>query len=422
MRLILRSIQVLHIHTSQKITFLNTFTVLHDLYIMASACMNNIALSPEKFLDRPANFSSFGWFSPRMSFGLDEEASRSSFVKPASTEIIESDHEVSDKEFEFPLEDSVKMLPADELFSDGKLMPLQLSAFQPAESSSEIRLLDTTKAHQSCEVVELDPYLFSPRAPSCATRWKELLGLKRLYQNNVKQDNQNTTSSGVITNKSLKHFLHRISKSAPMDSSLSFPLLRDRDKVITISSRLSHRDEAITVSSRLSLSSFSSGHDHNNVPRRSLNLEKPTSLNKNSAKNPRIRLVKHRESSISKSPMRRQVDNTTARLERGVSLDSPRMNSSGKIVFQSLERSSSSPSSFNGGPRYKHHGVERSYSANVRVTPVLNVPVYSKSGSVFGIPLFSAPPHKRDGNASCGNSSRNHNHQQSSSKNKTDQS
>lgn len=388
---------------------------------MASACLKNIALSPEKFLDRPASFSSLGWFSPHMSFGRDEEASRSSSVKPAPTEIIESDH---DKEFEFPLEDPVKMLPADELFSDGKLMPLQLSAFQPAESSSEIRLLDSTKAHQSCEVVELDPYLFSPRAPSCATRWKELLGLKRMYQNNAKQDNQNTTSSGVVTNKSLKHLLHRISKSAPTDSSLSFPLLRDRNEVITISSRLSHRDETITVSSRLSLSSLSSGHDRDNVPRPSLNLEKHTSLNKNSARNPRIRLVKHREgsTSITKSPMRRQVDNTTARLERGVSLDSPRMNSSGKIVFESLERSSSSPSSFNGGPRYKHHGVERSYSANVRVTPVLNVPVCSKSGSVFGISLFSAPPHKRDGNASCGNSSRNHNHQQSSSKNKTDQS
>jgi hypothetical protein len=79
------------------------------------------------------------------------------------------------------------------------------------------------------------------------------------------------------------------------------------------------------------------------------------------------------------------------------------MNSSGKIVFQSLERSSSSPSSFNGGPRYKQRGMERSYSANVRVTPVLNVPVCSlrgssKSGSVFGFgQLFSSSPQKRDG-------------------------
>ncbi|KAK1397818.1 S-adenosyl-L-methionine-dependent methyltransferases superfamily protein [Heracleum sosnowskyi] len=368
---------------------------------MASACIKNIALSPEKFLDRPANFSSFGWFSPGMSFGRDEEASRSSSVKQTPTEVIESDHEVSDKEFEFRLEDPGNMLPADELFSDGKLMPLQLSAFQPAESSSEKRLLDISKVHQSCEVVELDPYLFSPRAPSCATRWKELLGLKRMYQNNAKQDNQNTTSSAIITNKSLKHLLQRSSKLAPIDLSLRFPLLRDRD------------NETITISSRSSLSSLSSGHDHTSLPRPSLDLEKHTSLNKNSARNPRIRFVKHSEGKISKSPMQRQVDNNTgATLERGVSLDSPRINSSGKIVFQSLERSSSSPSSFNGGPRYKHRGVERSYSANVRVTPVLNVPVCSKSGNVFGIPIFSAPPHKRDSGANCGNSSRSHNQQQ----------
>ncbi|ONK65731.1 uncharacterized protein A4U43_C06F350 [Asparagus officinalis] len=68
------------------------------------------------------------------------------------------------------------------------------------------------------------------------------------------------------------------------------------------------------------------------------------------------------------------------------------MNSSGKVVFYSgsLERSTSSPSSFNGGPRVRARGMERSFSANVvRVSPVLNVPVCrirgsTKSGSVFG--------------------------------------
>lgn len=97
---------------------------------------------------------------------------------------------------------------------------------------------------------------------------------------------------------------------------------------------------------------------------------------------------------------------------RGVSVDSPRLNSSGKIVFTSLERSSSSPGSFNGGPRFKHRGMERSYSANVRVTPVLNVPVCSlrggsKSGSVFGFgQLFSSPQKKETGNGN----NKNHQH------------
>lgn len=107
---------------------------------------------------------------------------------------------------------------------------------------------------------------------------------------------------------------------------------------------------------------------------------------------------------------------------RGVSVDSPRMNSSGKIVFQSLERSSSSPSSFNGGPRFKHRGMERSYSANVRVTPVLNVPVcslrgpYSSKSFGFG-QLFSSPQKRETGSNSRGHS---YYHNSSNSKNRTD--
>lgn len=99
-------------------------------------------------------------------------------------------------------------------------------------------------------------------------------------------------------------------------------------------------------------------------------------------------------------------------------MDSPRMNPSGRVVFQGLERSSSSPSSFNGGPRYNNssnsngngskHGrggiMERSYSGNVhvRITPVLNVPVVcslrrsSNKSGVFGFgQLFSSSSHSQ---------------------------
>lgn len=121
---------------------------------------------------------------------------------------------------------------------------------------------------------------------------------------------------------------------------------------------------------------------------------------------------------VGRSPMRRTAGESSGVTSRGVSVDSPRMNSSGKVVFQSLERSSSSPSSFNGGPRFKLRGMERSYSANVRVTPVLNVPVCSlrgssKSVSVFGFgQLFSSSPQKRDGVSKGG--------QQSNSRNRSD--
>jgi len=88
------------------------------------------------------------------------------------------------------------------------------------------------------------------------------------------------------------------------------------------------------------------------------------------------------------------------------------MNSWGKIVFYSgsLERSSSSPSSFNGGPRVRARGMERSFSANVvRVSPVLNVPVCSlrgstKSGSVFGF-FSSSQKKEKDKEGSAAKSS-----------------
>ncbi|XAR56875.1 hypothetical protein NMG60_11037504 [Bertholletia excelsa] len=393
---------------------------------MASACVNNIGMSPENFLDCPASFTSYGWLSPRISFSrevTDGESLKVAGTKPsASAEKQEAGSEPSDPEvygkdavdFEFRLEDPVNMLPADELFSDGKLVPLHLSMIRPAGTStvsSEIRSPDTPKARRIEEVSGTDPYLFSPKAPRCSSRWKELLGLKKLYlSNNAKQDNHKASSAPLNNSnnsKSLKHFLHRSSKSSSsaLDSSLSLPLLKDSDS------------ESVSISSRLSLSSSSSGHEHDDLPRLSLDSEKPNlsqnpigltkSTNPNSNP-PRVRLVKRRAGSsenptgvrVGRSPMRRAPDSTTATV-RGVSVDSPRMNSSGKIVFQGLERSSSSPSSFNGGPRFKHRGMERSYSANVRITPVLNVPVCSLRGSskssVFGFQLFSSPQKRTAG-------------------------
>jgi hypothetical protein len=60
------------------------------------------------------------------------------------------------------------------------------------------------------------------------------------------------------------------------------------------------------------------------------------------------------------------------------------MNASGKIVFQGLERSSSSPAgSVHSSMRSRSRVMDRSYSAGVRATPVvLNVPVCSRP--VFG--------------------------------------
>lgn len=396
---------------------------------MASACVNNIGLSPENF---PATYPSYGWLSPRISFSRefpDEESkatgAKHSTLAEKSADLLDvSDPGALGKEvgdFEFRLEDPVNMLPADELFADGKLMPLHVSVIRPAVistgSSPGIRSPETAKSRRRTEVSSTDPYLFSPRAPRCSSRWKEILGLKKLYQNSPKQDSPKTTSHSNSTNsKSLKHFLHRSSKSSSSssDASLSLPLLKDSDC------------ESVSISSRLSLSSSSSGHEHDDLPRLSLDSEKPNpiSINKNPNHNPpRLRMVKPKSVSVASSDNnpRPLIDHPTARVgrspmrrppaescpSRGVSVDSPRMNSSGKIVFQSLERSSSSPSSFNGGPRFKHRGMERSYSANVRVTPVLNVPVCSLRGSsksgVFGFGQLFSSPQKRDSGNGGGN-------------------
>ncbi|KAL4271704.1 hypothetical protein GQ457_13G005390 [Hibiscus cannabinus] len=404
---------------------------------MASACVNNIGVSPESF--------QFGWLSPRISLSREDESSSSSKKSPVDTDTTEIE-DVTAGEFEFRLEDPVAMLPADELFSDGKLMPLHFSTVKQQQQQQEedqlqhrhrhppLNAIRSRETSNSCrgiemEVSESDHYLFSPKAPRCSSRWRELLGLKKCStntNNNQQQQQQISSKSDSPSSKisllsknnpkSLKHFLHRSSKStSSLDSSLSLPLLKSSDS------------ESVSISSsRLSLSSSSSsGHEHDDLPRLSLDSDKPIpnpfAPSRTLTLNPtpsRMRMVKPRPGSTSdgniqtvascartgRSPIRREP--TTS---RGVSVDSPRLNSSGKIVFQSLERSSSSPSSFNGGPRFKQRGMERSYSANVRITPVLNVPVCSlmgssKSGSVFGFgQLFSSSPQKNPPGNNKGN-------------------
>ncbi|KAK4253473.1 hypothetical protein QN277_010141 [Acacia crassicarpa] len=378
---------------------------------MASACVNNIAMPPDNFLDSPPNPSSFPWLSP-----------------PKSQPPHFPDPRPSPADFEFSLQDPVAMLPADQLFSNGKLLPFHLTSRIPPSYASKSPSPDTASApHPSSSPSP------SPKAPRCSSRWKDLLGLKRLCHTSTsaaKSDAHKTTSSSIV-NKSLKHFLPRTSKSSSSssDASLSLPLLKESDS------------ESVSISSRHSLSSSSSGHDYEDLPRLSLDSDRlnpnPISLHRNpNSTRPRMRMMKPRPGSFDgnnqrsmtdypsgsragRSPVRRAPEESDGVGSRGLSVDSPRMNSSGKIVFQSLERSSSSPSTFNGGPKYKQRGMERSYSANVRVTPVLNVPVCSlmgssKSGSVFGFGQLFSSPQKKEGSSMRGHQ------QQSQGRNRCD--
>ncbi|KAK7257073.1 hypothetical protein RIF29_30778 [Crotalaria pallida] len=376
---------------------------------MASACVTNtIPLSPS---------SSFHWLSPKHS--LSSENTPLSQTTPSPPDL-----HPQDQDFEFCLEHPATMLPADELFSDGKLLPLHLhlSSLKPFPPSSSTGTPGAPPPTSPTKPVE--PFLFSPKAPRCSSRWRELLGLKKKQQQlsqNTNSDHHKTTSSSSSSSstKSIKQFLNNRASKTTSSSSENAPLLKDSDS------------ESVSISSsRLSLSSSSSsGHDHEDLPRLSLDSDKPApnpnpnpiqiSLHRNPNAHPRMRFVKNRTDKANAhnpSPTNRVIRNPTRMPESGgvvvESRDSPRMNSSGKIVFQSLERSSSSPSSFNGGPRFKHRGMERSYSANVRVTPVLNVPVCSlmgssKSGSVFGLgPFFStSSPQKKEAASGSGSGS-----------------
>ncbi|KAG2304525.1 hypothetical protein Bca4012_063574 [Brassica carinata] len=315
---------------------------------MASACVKNAGVSP-------AGYSLYGQTC------LRREENRRSSSQEDQEQSSENQDPVVD--FEFCPEDPVTMLSADELFSDGKLVPLKFSGPPEMMRRPQTSTVKKTTAAHSAEVrrrLEMEiSELFSPKAPRCTTRWRELLGLKKAHE------------SAKKTTSPFKQFLHRGSKpsaaSSPADAT---PLLLKESDI---------------ASSRLSLSSSSSsssGHEIDDLPRLSLDLDKPTP-NPFAPPPSRIRSAK---------PMRPSVDGGVLTL----TADSPRLNASGKLVFHGLERSSSSPGSFTGGPRLKqHHGMPRSYSANLRITPVLNVPVSSlKSGLFFGHMFSSSPGNK----------------------------
>ncbi|MCL7044490.1 hypothetical protein MKW94_003697 [Papaver nudicaule] len=465
----------------------------------SAACVNNVGMLPEGFLDctsyNPSS-SPYGWFSPRISFSRDfveEESKKASssssspskqqkkmvnltvdeegedleevvLVGSLKNELIQkvgSSKDFGFGDFEFRLEeDPVKMLAADELFSDGKLVPRQLNTMRnpviaaDSSTSEEEEIItnsvpETAKAFRRMEITDAELYLFSPKAPRCSSRWKELLGLKRSNLNNnqnPKTHDQNqkisgsSSSSSSLRSGALKHFLNRNnpkSLSQSLDSSLNLPLLRDSDS----SEILNNLPTSLSSSSSSSASSsqdehprFSLDSDPKHMSQISLNRNPPHRVRLSSSKSrpptgsssaSTSETIQQQHTSVrARSSMHRvsSSDQSSNQSIIGLTIDSPRMNSSGKIVFQSLERSSSSPSTFNGGPRVKHRGVERSYSANVRVTPVLNVPVCSlrgssKSGgggggSVFG---FLSTPQKNNGSTSTRNHLHHHTHRNRSS-------
>lgn len=368
---------------------------------MASAVASNLPVATPAAVPVP-----YGRLSPRVSFSRDAPTD---LVDPVAMAVATPEPAISKDfiDFEFSLGSSATMLPADELFADGKLLPLRKAATLPdpeaaapppaqPEEAMPATSTEPIKPLRAAAADGTDPYAFSPKAPSCSSRWRELLGLRRASAAQSPSTKASASASPAAaktpasaaraTNsaaaRSLKLLLQRNAgraSGAAASDHASAPLLRDS----------SDSEGSLSLaSSRFSLSSSSSssGHDHDDVPRLSLDSAADPHP-------PRIRLVRsshsnshHRHPTSSstragRSPARRRPSPPPP--PRCLSVDSPRMNSSGKIVFQGLERSSSSPCSFHAASKSRSRTVDRSYSSGVRVAPVvLNVPVCS--GPVFG--------------------------------------
>lgn len=315
--------------------------------------------------------------SPRISFSND-------FGSVAvSVEGNRGIHGGGDEDFEFCMalpEDphsGSTMMSADELFHQGKLLPFQFP--KPTIPDSNPAVSDSITVNS--DAVAEDP---SPKtAKFSSSRWKELLGLKK----------PQTPTPAPKPSKNPKSLKSLLSAGIEPSTSPSQPLLPPRDS------------DADCSSARFSVQSLDPDLDE--LPRYSVDsINEDTILRKPLRVNMKPSVAQQMNNKDSKV----RIDRSRARNTSPKRFsESPRRNASGKIVFKGLERSCSSPSSFNMRKKDAHYsrkGFERSYSANVRVTPVLNVPVCIRSGKgskggMFGLShLFSSNKTNRNPNPS----------------------
>ncbi|CAD6266969.1 unnamed protein product [Miscanthus lutarioriparius] len=344
------------------------------------------------------------WLGPRVSFSLDdagggggrEAAAAGGKAGPSACTGAGAD-------FEFLLGGcaaACSMLPADELFSGGKLVPLRIQA--PAdetgapvvevgvEVTAQSTLLLLPKQEQLPPAPTPAQQPESPRAVGEAAvkggaqaepkiparRWRDLLRLR-------KQQAAASSGPAAAEPRPLRRLLRRGPKPEP---SLSLPLLREPGPEESETTKPADKSAPAPAPGQALAPPPSSSSQHQSLLP------------------PKIRLTPSQQQQASVS-----MSSTTSQSPppppppppSAVAADSPRLNAAGKVVFNGLGRSSSNPSSLAGGRRHRNAGpgsggMERSYSAHVRVAPVLNVPVCSlrgsrKSVSVFGIDRLFSP-------------------------------
>ncbi|GJM90288.1 hypothetical protein PR202_ga06554 [Eleusine coracana subsp. coracana] len=274
---------------------------------MASAVASSIPAAG------PAGAMPFRWLgAPRLSFGARDAAIVEVDQEPPSKSAEPAAISKEFIDFEFSLGGSATMLPADELFADGKLLPLRP---QPAAATTtappELVRRDTSlvempptpervKAlHPAAAEAALNPYVFSPKAPTCSSRWRELLRLRKVQTPPPPTPHKPSPSPAAATPsrastssaaRSLKLLLQRNTGRASTSSDLSAaPLLRDSSDSETSLS---------LASSRFSLSSSSSSSAHSldsvdPTPRHSLDSVDPPRAPASASSAPHTRTKLH---------------------------------------------------------------------------------------------------------------------------------
>uniref|UniRef100_A0A0E0KVA9 Uncharacterized protein n=1 Tax=Oryza punctata TaxID=4537 RepID=A0A0E0KVA9_ORYPU len=260
-----------------------------------------------------------------------------------------------DDEFEFSVPAAAAVLSAaDELFSGGRLVPMLPPPRPPSPPCSP----------PPCLEVPSEPA--SPRAPRCSGhRWRDLLTLvskkpsageaKDRVGGNLKRQETHaqpllsrasSSSSSTSSCDSGRNARRRPpqpsrsplrTRSAPVASLLHLMSKKPAAGAPAVDAPLKRRDHQPFLT-RVSSSSSASSSDSGRNSRAPWHPPGP------------------------------------ARPRPAVAAESPRVSASGRVVFRGLERCSSSPATAGIGPRRpRPRGMERSFSANVRVDPVINV-------------------------------------------------
>lgn len=274
-------------------------------------------------------------------------------------------------EFEFRVPAAAAALSAaDELFCGGKLVPL-LPPPPPQPLSPPC-------SPPPCLEVEPASEPASPRAPRCAgRRWRDLLLLVTKKAKPGAGGDKKCGDGGCLMRRGEIHFRPLLSRDSSSSSSASSSA--DSGKAARRppppSPRSPLRTRSAPVSNLLHLISRRPASDDKTG---SAVDDAPTPLKRllPCTQHPLLtRASSSSSASSSDSTYGRNRPRAAARTRPAVAAESPLVSASGRVVFRGLERCSSTPASAGIDPmrRPRPRRVERSYSANVRVDPVINV-------------------------------------------------